>query len=123
MPAKKAAKKTTKKSAKKVAKKTVGATKKKAAKSKAKPKATSTKPKTTKPKPKPADLVDCDHCEGTGKCASSKPYDKGYHQGIFKEELLKSCTDCLIAAGKSRNSKKMVNCRFCNGSGKVEKTV
>ncbi len=67
------------------------------------------------------ELVDCSHCDGTGKCAAGEPYDKMHHQGIFTQKRLTSCFECLEAAGEKRNSKKMVNCRFCNGTGKVKK--
>ena len=67
------------------------------------------------------ELIVCVHCEGTGKCAAGVPYDKEHHQAIFREERLTSCGDCLEAAGKSRKAKKMVTCRFCKGTGKVEK--
>jgi hypothetical protein len=70
----------------------------------------------------PKDLVDCGHCDATGKCAAGQPYDKSHHQGIFTKVILTSCQECLIAAGESHNSKKMVDCRFCKGTGKVPKT-
>ncbi|MCD6161124.1 MAG: hypothetical protein J7K40_01775 [candidate division Zixibacteria bacterium] len=102
MPAKKTAKKTTKKAAVKKAKK---------------PAAAKSKPEKTVKK----ELIDCQHCEGTGKCSAGKPFSKSRAQGVFKDELLVSCPECLIAAGKSPKSKKMVKCRICQGSGKVEK--
>lgn len=74
------------------------------------------------PKPTPKELVDCKHCETTGKCAAGEPYDKGHHQDLFRQVRLTSCVECLEAAGESRNSKKMVVCRVCHGTGKVERT-
>jgi len=73
------------------------------------------------PLSEPKDLVECRHCEGTGKCAAGQPYDKSHHQGIFTNARLTSCVDCLIGAGESHNSKKLVDCRLCHGTGKVEK--
>jgi hypothetical protein len=69
----------------------------------------------------PKDLIDCEHCDATGKCASGLPYDKSHHQGIFSNARLTSCIECLVAAGESHNSKKLVDCRFCHGTGKMEK--
>ena len=73
------------------------------------------------PETKEKELIECTHCEGTGRCAAGEPYEKDHHQGVFKEERLISCMECLEAAGKSRKAKRMVNCRFCKGTGKVEK--
>ena len=70
---------------------------------------------------RPEELVDCTHCDGTGKCAAGQPYDKMHHQGVFARVRLTSCLECLEAAGEHRNSKKLVDCRFCKGTGKVEK--
>jgi hypothetical protein len=69
----------------------------------------------------PKDLIECEHCDGTGKCAAGQPYDKSHHQGIFGKLILTSCMDCLVASSESHNSKKMVDCRFCRGTGKVAK--
>lgn len=123
------AKKTAKKSAKKTAKKAAGKTGKIAKKVKKTTASAGEKRSTeTKSKPKKTavvkkeNLIDCVHCDGSGRCSGGQPYDKDRHQSIFKEILLISCTDCLSAAGKSRKSKKMVKCRICQGTGKVEKT-
>lgn len=70
----------------------------------------------------PKELVDCSHCDATGICAAGNPYDRDRHQGLFRQDLLTSCHECLEAAGKSRKVKKMVSCRFCNGTGKAEKS-
>mgnify|MGYP000110391872 CR=1 FL=1 len=69
-----------------------------------------------------AELVECSHCEGTGKCAKGHPYDKGRHQGLFADFRLTSCFECLDAAGESRNTKKLIVCRICHGTGKVPKS-
>ena len=79
------------------------------------------KPAKAAAKGKPKDLVDCTHCDATGTCAAGQPYDKSHHQGIFNKVILTSCQECLVAAGESHNSKKLVDCRFCKGTGKVPK--
>ena len=117
MPAKKTAKKAagkTGKIIKKIKKTTASAGEKRYAETKSKPKKTAVVKK--------KNLIDCDNCDGSGRFSAGQPYDKYRHQSIFKEILLISCTDCLLAAGKSRKSKKMVKCRICQGTGKVEKT-
>ena len=63
---------------------------------------------------------ECDHCLGTGKCTAGEPYDKGHHQMFDSKVFLTSCIDCLEAAGEHRNSKKLVKCHFCDGTGKVK---
>ena len=76
------------------------------------------------PSPAPAEpkeLIECEHCQGIGKCSAGSPFDRGHHQGLFREDILTSCHECLLAAGKALNSKKLVACRFCGGTGKVEK--
>jgi len=70
----------------------------------------------------PKELVECSHCQGTGKCTAGEIFDKDRHQSLFQEQRLTSCLECLFAAGKARNSKKLVICRICRGTGKVEKT-
>ncbi len=65
-------------------------------------------------------LKDCEHCEGIGKCTAGEPYDKGHHQMFGSRVILTSCPDCLDAAQEHRNSKKIVACRICQGTGKVE---
>jgi hypothetical protein len=67
------------------------------------------------------EMVECSHCQGVGKCTFGDTYDKDRHQSIFQEQILTSCVDCLVAAGKARNSKKIVACRICGGTGQVEK--
>ena len=67
------------------------------------------------------EMVECEHCLGVGKCTTGDVFDKDRHQSIFQEPRLTSCPDCLEAAGKARNSKKIVVCRFCKGTGKVPK--
>ncbi len=62
---------------------------------------------------------ECDHCDGTGKCAAGEPYDKGHHQMFGSQIRLTSCPECLVAGGEHHNSKKLVDCRFCVGTGKV----
>lgn len=69
----------------------------------------------------PKELIECEHCQGIGKCSAGSPFDRGHHQGLFREDILTSCHECLLAAGKALNSKKLVACRFCGGTGKVEK--
>jgi hypothetical protein len=64
-------------------------------------------------------MKDCDHCDATGKCAAGQPYDKGYNQMFGSKIRLTSCIECLEAAGEHHNSKKLVTCSFCKGSGKV----
>lgn len=118
MPAKKKEKKASSKTRKtaRTAKKTVKKT------VKAKTQKVTTKKKTKKAEVvRPEELVDCTHCDGTGKCAAGQPYDKMRHQGVFARIRLTSCWECLEAAGERRNSKKLVNCRLCGGTGKVEK--
>ena len=63
---------------------------------------------------------DCEHCEGTGKCTAGEPYDPGHHQSVTPQVRLTSCVDCLSAAGEHGNSKKIVVCRICGGTGKVQ---
>ncbi len=63
---------------------------------------------------------ECEHCLGTGKCTAGEPYDKGHHQMFGSKVILTSCMVCLEAAGEHTNSKKLVKCRVCDGSGKVE---
>jgi hypothetical protein len=71
-------------------------------------------------KPKKEKLgIDCEHCEGTGVCAAGTPYDKSHGQMFGAKVRMTSCVDCLLAAGEHRNSKKLVNCRICEGDGKV----
>jgi hypothetical protein len=65
-------------------------------------------------------LKECAHCEGIGKCTEGEPYDKGHHQMFGSKVMLTSCPDCLEASGEHRNSKKIVACRICKGTGKVE---
>jgi hypothetical protein len=64
--------------------------------------------------------VECEHCLGAGKCTAGEPYDKGHHQMFGAKLILTSCFDCLEAAGEHRNSKKLVACRVCGGSGMVK---
>ena len=71
-------------------------------------------------KPKKEKLgIDCEHCEGTGICAAGTPYDKSHGQMFGAKIRMTSCIDCLLAAGEHKNSKKLVNCRICEGDGKV----
>lgn len=142
MPAKKTAKKAAKKTAKKTAKKAVKETARKTAKSAAKKVAKKTVKKVI-PKPakkagdiknvpvkkmmetkkeaaKPANMVECSHCKGVGKCTYGELYDKDRHQAVFSDSRLTSCRMCLEAAGKPANSKKLVRCSVCGGSGEVE---
>jgi hypothetical protein len=79
---------------------------------------------TPEPEPvstEPKEMMECPHCQGVGKCTYGDTYDKDHHQGLFQERMLTSCGDCLEGAGKARNSKKIVACRFCKGTGQVEK--
>ncbi len=109
----------------KTAKKSTAKTKKTAAKKQPIERAKATEKATVeiapKPTPPPGEPVECSHCEGTGKCGKGQPYDKGHHQGLFADFRLTSCFECLDAAGESRNTKKLVVCRFCLGTGKVSK--
>ena len=129
MPAKKSVKKAAGKAKKKAAPKKKAAAKQKAT-SKAKSVAKKKAPVKDKSKPKQAakpvatpkkEMVECPHCLGTGRCTAGDIFDKDRHQGLFQEQLLTSCIECLTAAGKPRNSKKLVVCRICNGTGEVEK--
>ena len=63
--------------------------------------------------------IDCEHCDATGICAAGTPYDKSRGQTFGAKIRMTSCTDCLRAAGEHRNSKKLVDCRTCDGDGKV----
>ena len=65
-------------------------------------------------------MKECEHCEGIGKCTGGEPYDKGHHQMFGSKVMLTSCMDCLEEAGEHGNSKKIVACRVCKGTGKVE---
>jgi len=49
-------------------------------------------------------LVTCEHCEGKKNCMRSGG---------------KSCPDCLIASGRSKNQWATVRCTYCGGKGKV----
>ncbi len=104
MPAKKAAKKTAKKTAKKAVKKTTEKT------------VNTTAKKTAKA----GKTVECEHCRGVGKCTYGDLYDQGRHQGVFAQNRLTSCKACLDVAGKTPNSKKLVTCSLCGGSGEVD---
>jgi len=115
MPAKKTAKKAAKKTAKKAVKKTAKKTATKTTK-KAVTKTAERKPVTTA---KTGKTVECEHCRGVGKCTYGELYDQGRHQGVFAQNRLTSCSVCLEAAGKSPNSKKLVTCSYCDGSGEV----
>ena len=135
MPAKKKGKKPArKKAAKKVAKKKTA--KKVAPKKGARKEVIPKKPKPEKlvvaeppvepvvekppEKPKKEKLgIDCEHCDGTGVCAAGIPYDKSRGQTFGAKMMMTSCIDCLLAVGEHRNSKKLVNCRICDGDGKV----
>jgi hypothetical protein len=79
-----------------------------------------TEPQSTIP-PADVEMVECEHCLGVGRCTTGDVFDKDRHQTIFQEPRLTSCPECLEAAGKSRNSKKIVACRFCKGTGQVPK--
>jgi hypothetical protein len=71
-------------------------------------------------KPKKEKLgIDCEHCDATGICAAGTPYDKSRGQTFGAKIRMTSCVDCLLAAGEHRNSKKLVDCRLCDGDGKV----
>ncbi len=146
MPAKKSAGKAAKKSAKKSAKKTAKKSTKKTAKKTAKKTTKSTAKKTSKEVPKKAakkvqtkkkietkkevktpakaaetkKMVECSHCKGVGRCTYGELYDQDRHLALFSDTRLTSCKMCLNASGKSPNSKKLVTCSVCGGSGKVE---
>jgi hypothetical protein len=62
---------------------------------------------------------ECEHCEGRGKCSAGEPYDPGHHQSFAPKIRLTSCIECLEAAGEHHNSKKLVVCHVCGGTGKV----
>jgi len=135
--AKKAAAKPTGKSANKTAKKAAPkkAVRSKPAKAPAKKQAIATRivepvipqpalPVFPVPPPEPTEpkeYIECEHCLGVGKCSAGSPFDRGHHQALFREDILTSCQECLMAAGKALNSKKLVACRICSGSGKVAK--
>jgi hypothetical protein len=70
----------------------------------------------------PKEMVECSHCLGAGKCTAGEVFDKDRHQNLFQEQRLTSCHECLASAGESRNSKKLVPCRICGGTGLVEKS-
>jgi len=63
--------------------------------------------------------IRCEHCDGTGVCAAGSPYDKSHGQMFGAKVRLTSCTECLLVAGEHKNSKKLVDCRFCGGDGEV----
>ena len=128
MPAKKKAttkKKTTTK--KKVVKKTV----KKVTAKKTDKKAAPVK-KAEKPAPPPAPIkkveekpkkvkkgISCAHCDATGVCAAGDPYDKTRGKIFSAKTRLRSCVECLLANGQHKNSKKLVDCRLCDGDGEI----
>jgi len=129
---KKGAKKTAKKVAtKKAVKKAVS--KKKEVKKKLLQKAPKAAPLATKepisaPPPIPAEEkpvkkekkgIPCTHCDGTGVCAAGSPYDKSHGQMFGAKVRLTSCQECLAAAGEHSNSKKLVDCRICDGDGEI----
>jgi hypothetical protein len=136
MPAKKkspAKKKTAAKKKTSTAKKKT--TKKKTTKKKTAPKKKAVQKDTAKPKPhpKPEPVVEkkpkkpkkvkkgipCDHCDATGVCAAGNPYDKTRGQQFGAQVRITSCVECLNEAGEHKNSKKLVNCRFCDGDGEI----
>ena len=49
-------------------------------------------------------LVTCEHCEGKKNCMRSGG---------------RSCQDCLLASGRSKNQWATVRCSYCGGKGKV----
>jgi len=108
MPAKKA----TKKAAGQAKKTAVGAKKKAAPKKKA---------AAPKKKAVQKEMMECSHCLGAGKCTAGEIFDKDRHQSLFQEQRMTSCPDCLTAAGRAPNSKKLVACSICQGTGEVEK--
>lgn len=129
---KKGARKSAKKAAtKKAVKKAVS--KKKEVKKKLSPKAPKAAPLATKepisaPPPIPAEEkpvkkekkgIPCTHCDGTGVCAAGSPYDKSHGQMFGAKVRLTSCQECLAAAGEHSNSKKLVDCRVCDGDGEI----
>ncbi|UCC79404.1 MAG: hypothetical protein JSW64_14205 [Candidatus Zixiibacteriota bacterium] len=63
--------------------------------------------------------IPCEHCDATGVCAAGTPYDKTHGQMFGAKVRLTSCPDCLLAAGEHTNSKKLVDCRICDGDGEV----
>lgn len=69
---------------------------------------------------KDVNLKECEHCLGTGKCTAGEPYDKGHHQMFGSKVILTSCFACLEAGGEHHNSKRLVKCRVCGGTGNVE---
>jgi type IV secretory pathway VirB10-like protein len=71
-----------------------------------------------KPK-KPKQGIPCEHCDTTGVCAAGETYDKSRGMVFGAKTRITSCTDCLLAAGQHKNSKKLVDCRFCDGDGEI----
>jgi len=124
MPAKKVAKK---KAVKKAAPKKAAPPKTKTKKTV--PKKTATPRVTSKPihMPDPEDdflsdgpMKECEHCDGIGRCTAGEPYDKGHHQMFGAKLMLTSCPVCLEASGEHKNSKKLVGCSFCKGTGQIK---
>ena len=83
-------------------------------------------PQQAKPEPapvkkikKPKQGIKCDHCAGTGVCAAGLPYDKSHGQMFGAKMRITSCPECLAEAGEHANSKKLVDCRICDGDGEV----
>lgn len=72
-----------------------------------------------KPVKKEKQGIPCTHCDGTGVCAAGSPYDKSHGQMFGAKVRLTSCQECLAAAGEHSNSKKLVNCRICDGDGEI----
>jgi hypothetical protein len=63
--------------------------------------------------------IPCQHCDATGVCAAGKLYDKSRGMVFGSKTRLTSCYECLAKAGEHKNSKKLVDCRLCDGDGKI----
>jgi len=68
---------------------------------------------------KPKQGIPCDHCDATGVCAAGSPYDKSRGQLFGAKTRITSCVECLHEAGEHKNSKKLVDCRLCDGDGEI----
>jgi len=76
-------------------------------------------PKVEKKPKQPKQGIPCKHCDTTGVCAAGDAYDKSRGMVFGAKTRIRSCPECLIEAGQHKNSKKLVDCRLCDGDGEI----